>query len=141
MDFLANRAVRGEAALVQATPGDPVALPDRVTEVRREQRAWAVEGGAPFRASEPGVYYLLAGRDTVGALAVNLDPRESRLARASDTQLHELWRGARIVPLDRAGAAVFASAARGDLRGPLLWAGLLLGLTELGLASAWRRQR
>jgi hypothetical protein len=141
MDFLANRAVRGEAALVQATPGDPVALPDRVTEVRREQRAWAVEGGAPFRAPEPGVYYLLAGRDTVGALAVNLDPRESRLARASDTQLHELWRGARIVPLDRVGAAVFASAARGDLRGPLLWAGLLLGLTELGLASAWRRQR
>jgi len=40
---------------------------------------------------------------------------------------------------DAADSAVFASAARGDLRGPLLWAGLLLGLTEMGLASAWRR--
>jgi Aerotolerance regulator N-terminal/von Willebrand factor type A domain len=141
MDYLANRAARGEVALVEATAGDPALLPDRVTEVRRERRAWAVEGGAPFRAPEPGVYFLLAGRDTVGALAANIDPRESRLTRASDAQVRELWRGARIVPLERTGGAAFAAAARGDLRGPLLWAGLFLGLVEVGLASAWRRER
>ncbi|HEU4587946.1 MAG TPA: BatA domain-containing protein [Gemmatimonadales bacterium] len=141
MDYLINRAARGEVALVDAPAGDPALLPDRVTEVRHDRRSWAVEGGAPFRAPEPGVYFLLAGRDTVGALAANIDTRESRLARASDAQVRELWRGARIVPLERAGAAAFASAARGDLRGPLLWAGLVLGLVEVGLASAWRRER
>ncbi len=140
MDFLVNRAARGEVALVEAAPGDPAPLPDRVTEIRREQRTWPVEGGAPFRPPEPGLYFLLAGHDTIGALAANLDPRESHLARATDAQVRELWRGARVVPLARASGAAFASAARGDLRGPLLWVGLLLGLTELGLASAWRRE-
>jgi hypothetical protein len=53
--------------------------------------------------------------------------------------VRKLWR-ARVVGPDAAGDEVFAAAARGDLRGPLLWAGLLLGLTEMGLASAWRRE-
>jgi hypothetical protein len=141
MDYLVNRAARGEVALVNTAPGEPAALPDRVTEVRREERTWPVEGGAPFRAPAPGLYYLVAGGDTVGALAANLDPRESRLARATDEQVRQLWPTARVVALDRAAGAAFARGARGDLRGPLLWAGLMLGMVEVGLASAWRRER
>ena len=139
MDLLLNRIARGELAVVDAAPGDVAALPDRVTEVRRADERWAVEGGAGFRPEQPGLYFLLAERDTVGALTVNVDPRESRLAPASDEQVRKLWR-ARVVGPDAAGAEVFAAAARGDLRGPLLWAGLLIGLTEMGLASAWRRE-
>jgi len=139
MDLLLNRIARGELAVVDAAPGDVAALPDRVTEVRRAGERWAVEGGAGFRPEQPGLYFLLAERDTVGALTVNVDPRESRLAPASDEQVRKLWR-ARVVGPDAAGAEVFAAAARGDLRGPLLWAGLLIGLTEMGLASAWRRE-
>ena len=141
MDVLLNRLARGELALIDAAPGDPVALPDLVTAVRQDDREWRVEGGGSFPPADLGIYYLLAGADTVGAIAVNVDSRESLLARATDAQLRKLWPGARVVDLDQAGAAAFSSAARGDLRGPLLWMALLLGLAELVLASLVRRQR
>jgi hypothetical protein len=139
MDFLLNRVARGEVAVIEAAPGDEVLLPDRVSEVRRNGDRWVVEGGAGFRAGEPGLYFLLAGGDTLGTLAVNVDPRESRLAPAPDEQVRKLWR-ARVAAPDGAAGEVFAAGARGDLRGPILWAGLLIGLAEMGLASAWRRE-
>jgi hypothetical protein len=141
MDLLLNRLARGEVVLDHGAPGDPVPLPDRVTAVRQGQREWRVEGGGLFQPTEPGVYFLQAGRDTVGAISVNPDPRESRLARASDAQARELWKSARVTALAQAGDAAFSSASRGDLRGPLLWTALLLGLTEVGLASGWRRRQ
>jgi hypothetical protein len=108
--------------------------------VRQGNRAWRVEGGGLFSPTQPGVHFLLAGRDTVGALSVNPDPRESQLARASDAQARHLWRGARLVSLRGAGDAAFSSASRGDLRGPLLWMALLVGLLEAGFASGWGRR-
>ncbi len=139
MDALLNRMSRGEVVIAGGTPADPVQLPDLVTGVRQGEREWRVEGGGAFVPRETGVYYLMAGGDTVGALSSNLDPRESRLVRASDTRVRTLWRGARIVEIDGAGDAAFSAAARGDLRGPLLWLALLLGLTEVVLASTMRR--
>jgi hypothetical protein len=135
-----NRLSRGEVALADGAPGDPVPLPDLVTAVRQGGREWRVEGGGVFRPLATGAYYLVVGDDTVGAITANLDPRESLLARAPDGQVRRLWRGARIVSLDEAGPGAFSSAARGDLRGPLLWLALVLGLGEVGLASVWRRQ-
>jgi hypothetical protein len=140
MDVLINRLARGELALSAAAPGDPVPLPDLVTDVRQGDRAWHVEGGELFQPAEPGVYYLLAGRDTAGAISVNLDPRESRLERASDRQVTQLWRKARVVPLGQAAPLAFSSFTRGDLRGPLLWVAFALGLMEAGLASGRRRR-
>jgi hypothetical protein len=140
MDLLLNRLARGEAVLDQGAPGDPVPLPDLVTGVRQGTREWRVEGGGLFQPPEPGVYFLQAGRDTVGAISVNADPRESRLARASDSEARDAWKGSRIVSLADAGQAAFSSGSRGDLRGPLLWMALLVGLIEVGLASGWRRR-
>jgi aerotolerance regulator-like protein len=140
MDLLLNRLARGEAALDQGAPGDPVPLPDLVTEVRQGTREWRVEGGGLFQPPEAGVYFLQAGRDTVGAISVNPDPRESRLARASDSQARELWKGARMVLLADVGEVAFSFGSRGDLRGPLLWMALLVGIIEVGLASGWRRR-
>jgi hypothetical protein len=140
MDVLINRLARGELALSAAAPGDPVPLPDLVTDVRQGERAWNVEGGELFQPAEPGVYYLLTGRDTTGAISVNLDSRESRLKRASDRQVGQLWRKARVVSLDAAAPLAFSSFARGDLRGPLLWVAFALGLMEAGLASGRRRR-
>jgi hypothetical protein len=140
MDVLLNRLARGEAALDRGAPGDPVPLPDLVTEVRQGTRSWRVEGGGLFQPPEAGVYFLQSGRDTVGAISVNPDPRESRLARASDGQARQFWKGARVVPLSGSGDAAFSSASRGDLRGPLLWMALLVGLMEAGLASGWGRR-
>ena len=140
MDVLLNRLARGEAALEQGAPGDPVSLPDLVTTVRQGKDEWRVEGGGLFQPPHAGVFYLATGRDTVGALSVNPDPRESRLARATDGQARELWKGARLVSLSNVAAVAFSSASRGDLRGPLLWLALLTGIAEVGLASAWRRR-
>lgn len=140
MDVLLNRLARGEAALEQGAPGDPVPLPDLVTDVRQGDREWRVEGGGLFQPPATGVYYLQSGRDTIGAISVNPDPRESRLARATDAQVRRLWKGARVVPLGEAGDAAFSSATRGDVRGPFLWLALLVGIAEVGLASGWRRR-
>jgi hypothetical protein len=140
MDVLLNRLARGEVVLEQGAPGDPVQVPDLVTEVRQGGREWRVEGGGLFQPPDTGVYYLRAGEDTVGAISVNPDPRESRLARAGDAEARQLWKGARLVPLAEAGDAAFSSASRGDLRGPLLWLAVLVGMMEVGLASAWRRR-
>ncbi|MGH7515335.1 MAG: vWA domain-containing protein [Gemmatimonadales bacterium] len=140
MDALLNRLARGEVSLADGAPGDPVALPDLVSDVRQGERDWRVEPGGVFRPGEPGAYYLLAGDDTVGAITANIDPRESLLAPATDAQARRLWRGARLVSLPDVGDEVFSGAARGDLRGLLLWAALLLALAEAALASLWRRE-
>jgi hypothetical protein len=140
MDALVNRLARGEVSLADGAPGDPVVLPDLVSGVRQGERDWRVEGGGVFRPTEPGAYYLLAGEDTIGAISANIDPRESLLAPAADAQVRRLWKDARLVSLGDAGDSAFGAAARGDLRGPLLWAALLLALSETALASLWRRQ-
>lgn len=140
MDALVNRLARGEVSLAEGAPGDAVILPDLVSEVRRGERDWRVEGGGVFRPAEPGAYYLVADGDTVGAIAANVDPRESLLAAAAHGQVRRLWNDARVVSLDDAAGLAFGAAARGDLRGPLLWAALLLALAEVALASLWRRQ-
>ena len=139
VDALANRLVRGEQALLTGTPGRPVRLPDAVEQVLDGPRAWRVEGGASWRAPASGVYFLRSGPDTVGAIAVNLDPRESELTMATLAQVRSLWPGSRLVPLPRIREAAFGAGARGHLRGSLLLLALLLGLAEVALASLRRR--
>jgi len=141
LDLLVNQVAQGGLALLSAAPGDAVRIPDRVTEIRLGDRSWPVEGGASFRAPAVGGYYLLAAGDTVGALAVNVDPRESTLERASDQQVRTLWQPARLVGLDEVGNVAFTAGARSDLRGALLWLALLLGLAEVAVASVGRRTR
>lgn len=141
MDLLLNRLARGEVLIAQGAPGDALPLPDLATGVRQGEREWQVEGGGSFRPADVGEYFLVAGPDTLGALSANLDPRESLLAPASDEQIRELWKGARVTSLDETAELVFAAGALADFRGPLLLAALLLGLGEVGLASLWRRQR
>jgi hypothetical protein len=141
MDLLLNRLARGEIAIEQSSVGDPVQLPDLVSEVRQGENGRQVEGGGLFRPTGSGVHFLLAGRDTIGALSVNPDPRESQLNRAPDSQARRLWQGARIISLGETAEVAFSSASRSDLRGPLLWMALLVGMLEAGLASGWRRHQ
>jgi hypothetical protein len=140
MDMLLNRWARGEAALGQGAPGDPVPLPDLITTVRQGEEEWRVEGGGLFQPPHAGVFFLLAGRDTAGAISVNPDARESKLARATDAQARQAWGGSRLASLEDVADDAFSSGSRGDLRGPLLWLALMAGLAELGLASGWRRR-
>ncbi|MGQ0703958.1 MAG: BatA domain-containing protein [Gemmatimonadales bacterium] len=137
VDLLANRAVRGELALLETAPGDPVTLPSAVTAVARDGGVRAAQGGELFRWAELGIHYLLAGRDTVGTVAVNPDPRESDLTRIDDGALRRLLPGVRLVRPEQAGAAAFAAGGRADLRGPVLVIAALLALADAGLAG-WR---
>lgn len=139
IDALVNRIARGEVALLDGAPGDAILMPDLATQAAREGRRWPVEGGAAFRPPEAGLYFILSGGDTIGAVSVNLDPRESRLAPAEPGALRTLWPGARVVSLEDAPGAAFAGAGRASLQGPLLWLALCLGLAEVGLASGLRR--
>ena len=101
---------------------------------------WPVEGGGRFSPPDTGLYFLLRGADTVGALAANPDPRESMLAAGERCAGAGALARCPVVPLDEAASAAFAAGARGDLRGPLLWLALVLGLAEVGLASVWGRR-
>lgn len=139
VDALVNRVARGEVAVEEGAVGAPTLLPDAVTEVLRGSERWPVEGGASFTPSAPGVYWLLAGRDTIGSLGAGADPRESVLAAADARSVERLW-SARVVGPERAGEAAFALAARADLRGMFLWIALLAGLAELVLAG-WGARR
>jgi hypothetical protein len=139
MDQLVNRVARGPLTMLQSAPGDPVPLPDAVTAVTRDGQRWQVEGGASFRALVPGAYYLLAGADTIGGLAVNPDPRESLLAPATGEAVTSLWPTARVVPPGALAAAAFGGAGHASLAGAFLWLALALGLVEIALASGVRR--
>lgn len=140
VDFLANRAIRGEIVRLDVAPGDAVFLPDAATAVMREGRPRTVEGGGAFRSAELGLHFLLGGRDTIGVVAVNPDPRESVLTRAGDDEVRRLWPGARVAPLGRAVSAAFASGGRADLRGALLVLAGLLALADSLLAGSGARR-
>ena len=141
---LVNRLARGDEGILEAVPGAPVALPPAVT-------GWVAAGegtgGAVRRPGAertvaappaPGVYYLLAAADTVGALVVAPDPRESDLRRATAPDLAALFPGARVTVA--AGAPAYAAvrfrgAGRSDLSGWLLGAALLVLALEAVVAS------
>ncbi len=134
LDALLTRAVRGEPLAPDAVAGQPVLLPDRVSAVTRDGIVTPVTGAA-WRPGAPGVYRLLAGSDTVGAVTVRVDSRESALARASDSDLRGLWPGAVVESTGRGPTLAFTLGGRRDLRGLLLVLALACVVAESVLAG------
>lgn len=139
---LVLRVARGDEGVVAAAPGDPVHLPEGADGMATA--AGVERAGAVARAPDvPGVYPLLAGPDTVGALVVAPDPRESDLTRAAAAALAAAFPGARVrmASTPRAYAAArFAGAGRSDLTPWLLVAALVVLVVE-SLAAAGVRRR
>jgi hypothetical protein len=100
-----------------------------------------VQGSDLFRPTEPGLSYLLSGSDTIGALAVNVDPRESDLTRASDGAIRQLWTDSRINTIGRAREATYAAGGRADLRGWVLGLAALLAIADASFAGWGRKSR
>jgi hypothetical protein len=143
---LVNRLARGESGLLEAAPGDPVALPSVVTAIAlAPDSAAPVESGAVVAAPDaPGLYPLLVGTDTAGMLVVAADRRESDLARADAAMLRARFPGARVSLTQDAreyGALRFRGAGRSELTGWLLALALLVLLVEAGLAAGGLRRR
>ncbi len=139
VDAVVTRASRGDLAVPDAAAGVPVAMPPRVTAVVQGGHSSAI-GNAPWRPSATGVYHLLAAGDTVGAVSVHIDPRESILFRAPDRAIRSLWPGATIAGLDDGPSRAFAAGTRGDLRGALLLVALACVLGETTLVGRARRK-
>jgi hypothetical protein len=137
LDALVNRVGAGESWQVRAAPGEAVRLPG--SGARLLLPGGAVPLGADGRIEaprEPGTYFVTSpAGDTVGALLVNVDPRESDLAVASRALVRDRLSGATVV--EDAAALVRAAFAvrRAEITTALLSLALILAVVELILAT------
>lgn len=135
LDALLSRTIRGELLLPEAVAGVPFRLPERVSGVIHAGHLEGVEGGGLWSPPSLGVYHIMAGEDTLGAVSVVLDPRESDFARAADGMVRALWGRTTALGLDEGPSRAFTAGGRRDLRGALLLLALLCACAEVGLAS------
>jgi hypothetical protein len=138
LDALLNRIAAQETWIVRSTPGAVAAMPAAAEAVVLPGGSVSVPADGRFVAPlETGVFFLLGGAgDTVGALEVNHDPRESRLDAATPAQVGGAF-GPQASVLGTAAfeRELFGGARRADLTGALLVAALLTALAELAIAS------
>jgi hypothetical protein len=103
----------------------------------------AVAGGSGYRIppiDQPGIYFLRDDTETLSVFAVNLDARESDLAKISPREAEAKLAGFDIkwvAAPDDIGESVALLRQGRDLSRPLLWAGLALLLAETLLASTF----
>ncbi len=138
LDRVINRITAGEAWLVAGTPGAMVELPFGTAAVLTPSGPVPVADDRRVRApTEPGAYLLRGvGGDTIGALEVNHDRRESRLTPADPSSVRAALGPATQVLGDAAmDRELFHGARRADLTAVFLVAALAAALVEMGLAS------
>ncbi len=143
LDGMVNRVAGRGATRVAAVPGGAVRLPPEVTTFLGPSGRVAVSGERLVQApSTPGAYFLLgAAGDTIGALEVNPDPRESDLRSADRAGLRATFgRRAELVAADRVANAIFRTARRADLTGWFVGLAIILALIELVVASLGGRR-
>jgi hypothetical protein len=123
-----------EAGVVSALVGDAVAVPAAAVALEFPTgRVRIPETGILAPVDDPGVYALFdAEGDTVGAVVVNHDARESALTSATPAQLTAAWGPTTSVVSGRElEASLFGGTARAELSTVLLVAALLLAVVEL----------
>ena len=146
LDLIINRIAAEEAWIVRASPGDVVELPTTASTVLGSSSAELMTVPADRRVVAPpnqGVYFLRsASGDTVGALEVNGDPRESRLQAADQAQVRASFGNeSRIVEASAFGRELFRGAGRMSLTGFFLVVALLAVLGEFVVASSGGQAR
>jgi hypothetical protein len=138
LDAVLTGAAAHRLPLATVNAGEPVTLPPAATAVSRN--GMMVAAGGRWVPRTLGVFHLLAGPDTLGAVAVRVDPRATDLARAGDTEIRALWRGATVAGLQDGPDEAFAAGTRTDLRGILLVVALCCALVETLIVSRFRPQ-
>jgi hypothetical protein len=137
LDALVNRVAAAEVWRVRARPGEIVVLPQPVSAALFPRGRVVVAGDRRLAVpEEPGVYFLAGGAaDTVGALEVNPDSRESALEPATAAAVRGALGPAAEVR-DRMAGRVFAAGRRAEVSTVFLLLGLVLAISELALSTA-----
>jgi hypothetical protein len=137
LDFVLRRVALQEVAIEDARCGEGVAVPTGVRSLAVPGADLPVAGGTVTAPLVPGVYFLLGSTgDTVGALQVNHDPRESRLAPAPPAAVRAaLGADARVLSASGLERELFGGARRAELAPWLLVAALVLLVVELAVAT------
>ncbi len=146
VDYLINRIAAKENWIVTGSPGEVVELPvsarsmigsrpTEVTTVPNSRRLLAPQ--------QPGVYFLRgAGGDTVGALEVNADVRESMLQVADDNQLRVAFgEESQLLESSLLLRGLFGGEGRLNLTGLFLIATLAAAVGEFVIASSGGQAR
>ena len=138
VDLLINQIAARQSWIQSTAPADAVDLPAGVLELVGEAGMVPVSARRSAAPLEPGVYFMReAGGDTIGALEVNYDARESRLETADRTLLSSrLGSDLRIVDAGGLRRELFSASRRADLAGILLATALLCLLLEFAVASS-----
>ncbi len=137
IDLLANRIAAGESWILSAAPGDVIELPPGATALAGSQGLIPVSAGPVAAPLTPGIYFLQGGAaDTVGALEINYDARESRL-EVADAATVRSYLGPDVHILNQSDLEreLFQGAERADLTGLFLLAALIGVLIEFAVAS------
>jgi hypothetical protein len=144
LDVLVNQVAARESWIVRAAPGATARLPAAARAVLLPAGEVTVPSDGRLPAPRaPGVYFLRGPRgDTVGALEVNHDRRESRLETATARSVRAtLGDQARLLSDRGMDRELFEGERRADVTGLLLAAAIVAALAELGLASAGGAKR
>jgi hypothetical protein len=138
VDLLINQISARQNWTLSTAPAGAVDLPAGVVELVGGAAAVPVSTRLIAAPLEPGVYFMReAGGDTIGALEVNYDARESRLETADRTLLSSrLGSDLRIVDAAGLRRELFHASRRADLTGVLLAVALLFLLLEFAVASS-----
>lgn len=146
-EALASRLHTDLGGIRYASPGEQVARPPGVDALESAAGGRTpIVGGATFDApATAGTYFYVRGTRRVGALVVNSEPDESRLARWPSEDLAgrvASGTGARVArDRDQWVSQAFSGTARRPLAGPLLVVILLALGAEMVLAATGGRAK
>ncbi len=138
LDMLINRVAARETWIIEAAPQSIVRLPNTVRGILGADGPVPVPSdGQVVAPLDVNVYFLQnAAGDTVGALQINYDARESQLERAETRQLRAtLGEDVRMLNTRSLHRALFRGAGRADLTALFLAAAIAAALIELAIAS------
>ena len=146
VDYLINRIAAEERWVVRGSPGEVVELPVGARSMVGARSAEVTTVPSSRRILAPqhiGIHFLRgAGGDTIGALEVNADVRESRLTVADREQLRAAF-GEESRVLDSASlfGGLFGGEGQINLTGVFLVAALMAAVGEFVVASSGGQTR
>lgn len=139
VDVLMNRIGAAPSWIVSARPGEVAEIPGVARALLTPDGPVPIPGSGRIVAPlERGVYFLQGpGTDTVGAVEVNHDPRESLLRRAELRMIRTTFGGDVQVVTDQGlDRELFTGARRAELAGGILMLAIIIALVEFAVSSA-----